>query len=401
MGTAKKRGNGEGTIFKREINGKTMWVTEYTIAMYDTKTGKRKRKTIYGKTRQEVKTKLEKIITELNTNTYIDKSKVTFYSIAKEFIDNGYKMNKLKETSYSRKLHTLKNISSHYMANMELQKITENDLKDFFIYITKYSDSVIAKIYGIVNNTFKIAVRRNILRYNFLDDQLEFEIPLSKKFKNKSKAVSAFTIEEQKQLIKALLDAKKFRYKYQIFLSLYTGMRMGEINALDINDIDFENKIIHIRRTITRTFDDRATIGSYTKTVNGIRDLIMDSFVEKLLKEYLSSEYYIENDYNLLFCNSYKQCISTDTVNMMFKCFCKDNNISKGFDIHQHMLRHTFATRCIEAGMPASVLAKIMGHANVATTLNVYCEVFDKFKKEHLDMSFEYLEKQGLTIDFK
>lgn len=401
MGTAKKRGNGEGTIFKREINGKTMWVTEYTIAMYDVKTGKRKRKTIYGKTRQEVKNKLEKVITELNTNTYVDKSKITFYTLAKEFIDNGYKMNKLKETSYSRKLHTLKNISGHYIANMELQKITENDLKDFFIYITKYSDSVIAKIYGIVNNTFKIAVRRNILRYNFLDDQLEFEIPLSKKFKNKSKAVSAFTIEEQKQLISALLDAKKFRYKYQIFLSLYTGMRMGEINALDINDIDFENKIIHVRRTITRTFDDRATIGSYTKTVNGIRDLIMDSFVEKLLKEYLSSEYYIENDYNLLFCNSYKQCISTDTVNMMFKCFCKDNNIGKGYDVHQHMLRHTFATRCIEAGMPASVLAKIMGHANVATTLNVYCEVFDKFKKEHLDMSFEYLEKQGLTIDFK
>lgn len=401
MGTHKKRGNGEGTIFKREINGKTFWVTEYTIAMYDVKTGKRKRKTIYGKTRQEVKNKLEKVITELNTNTYVDKSKITFYTLAKEFIDNGYKMNKLKETSYSRKLHTLKNISGHYIANMELQKITENDLKDFLVYITKYSDSVIAKIYGIVNNTFKIAVRRNILRYNFLDDQLEFEIPLSKKFKNKSKAVSAFTIEEQKQLISALLDAKKFRYKYQIFLSLYTGMRMGEINALDINDIDFENKIIHIRRTITRTFDDRATIGSYTKTVNGIRDLIMDSFVEKLLKEYLSSEYYIENDFNLLFCNSYKQCISTDTVNMMFKCFCKDNNIGKGYDVHQHMLRHTFATRCIEAGMPASVLAKIMGHANVATTLNVYCEVFDKFKKEHLDMSFEYLEKQGLTIDFK
>lgn len=401
MGTTKKRGNGEGTIFKREINGKTMWVTEYTIAMYDVKTGKRKRKTIYGKTRQEVKNKLEKVITELNTNTYVDKSKITFYTLAKEFIDNGYKMNKLKETSYSRKLHTLKNISGHYIANMELQKITENDLKDFFIYITKYSDSVIAKIYGIVNNTFKIAVRRNILRYNFLDDQLEFEIPLSKKFKDKSKAVSAFTIEEQKQLISALLDAKKFRYKYQIFLSLYTGMRMGEINALDIKDIDFENKIIHIRRTITRTFDDRATIGLYTKTVNGIRDLIMDSFVEKLLKEYLSSEYYIENDYNLLFCNSYKQCISTDTVNMMFKCFCKDNNIGKGYDVHQHMLRHTFATRCIEAGMPASVLAKIMGHANVATTLNVYCEVFDKFKKEHLNMSFEYLEKQGLTIDFK
>ena len=54
----------------------------------------------------------------------------------------------------------------------------------------------------------------------------------------------------------------------------------------------------------------------------------------------------------------------------------------------------------LNLGMPAAVLSKILGHANVATTLNVYCAVFDKFKKEHLDMSFEYLKKQGLTIEF-
>ena len=125
----------------------------------------------------------------------------------------------------------------------------------------------------------------------------------------------------------------------------------------------------------------------------------MNPLVEKLLKEYLSSDYYSENSHNLLFCNSNKNCISTDTVNEMFKNFCKNNNIGEGYDVHQHMLRHTFATRCIESGMPAPVLAKIMGHANVATTLNVYCEVFDKFKKEHLDMSFDYLAKQGLVID--
>ncbi len=397
MGTAKKRGNGEGTIFKREINGKTFWVTEYTIAMYDEKTGKRKRKTIYGKTRQDVKNKLEKVITELNTDTYVDKSKVKFKDIAEEFIETGYKLNKLKASSYRRKMLTLKEIQTHYIANMELQKITENDLKDFFVYITKYSNSVIAKIYGIVNQTFKIAVRRNIVRFNFLDDQIEFSIPYSNK---KDKKISAFTIEEQQQFIKAIKEDTRYRYKYQFLLGLFTGMRMGEINALDINDIDFKNKLIHIRRTITRGLDERAMIGSYTKTKTGTRDIIMDNHVEHILKEYLSSTYYQENELHLLFCNSKKQCISTDTTNMMFKCLCEQYSIGKGYKLHQHMLRHTFATRCIESGMPANVLSKIMGHANVSTTLNVYCDVFDKFEKVHTDTSYLYLKENNLTINF-
>ena len=395
MGTSKKRGNGEGTIFKREIKGKTYWIAEYTIEMYD-KNGKRKRKTSSGKTRQEVKLKLEKVITELNTNTYVDKSKITFYQIAKEFIDTGYEMNKLKPSSYQRKLNTLKSISTHYIANMELQKITEKDLKDFFAYITKYSNSTIAKIYGIVNNTFKIAVRRNILRFNFLDDQIEFSIPYSN---NRDKKVSAFTIEEQKKLIIALKETT-CRYKYQFLISLFTGMRMGEINALDLDDIDFENKIIHIRRTITRGLDERAMVGSYTKTKSGTRDIIMDSNVEAIFREYLSSSYYYKNDLHLLFCNSRKQCISTDATNMMFKYICEQYNIGNGSAMHQHMLRHTYATRCIESGMPASVLAKIMGHANVSTTLNVYCEVFDKFKQSHIDLSLNYLKENDLLINF-
>lgn len=395
MGTSKKRGNGEGTIFKREIKGKTYWIAEYTIEMYD-KNGKRKRKTISGKTRQEVKLKLEKVITELNTNTYVDKSKITFYQIAKEFIDTGYEMNKLKPSSYQRKLNTLKSISTHYIANMELQKITEKDLKDFFAYITKYSNSTIAKIYGIVNNTFKIAVRRNILRFNFLDDQIEFSIPYSN---NRDKKVSAFTIEEQKKLIIALKETT-CRYKYQFLISLFTGMRMGEINALDLDDIDFKNKIIHIRRTITRGLDERAMVGSYTKTKSGTRDIIMDSNVEAIFREYLSSSYYYKNDLHLLFCNSRKQCISTDATNMMFKYICEQYNIGNGSAMHQHMLRHTYATRCIESGMPASVLAKIMGHANVSTTLNVYCEVFDKFKQSHIDLSLNYLKENDLLINF-
>ena len=167
MGTAKSRGNGEGTIFKRQIHGKQMWVMEYTFNMVDSKTGKRKRKTIYGKTRTEVKDKLEKLLVELNTNSYVDKNKIIFKDLTKQFVDDGYRLNKLSESSYKRKISTYNQICTHYMANMEMQKITEQDVKDFLIYITKYSNSVIGKIYGLINNTFKRAVRKNIIKYNF------------------------------------------------------------------------------------------------------------------------------------------------------------------------------------------------------------------------------------------
>lgn len=223
MGTAKTRGNGEGTIFKRKRNGKVMWVTEYTIAMVDEKTGKRKRKTIYGKTRQEVKNKLEKVITELNTNTYVDKSNITFKKIAKEFIEDGYRLNKLADSSYVRKMNTYNQICGHYMADMEMQKIKEEDLKDFLSYITKYSNSVIGKIYGVVNNTFRKAVRKNIIPYNFLDDTYEFCKPKSSK---KDKVVHGFTVEDQKKFITAIMEDTAYKYHYQFLLSLYTGMRM-------------------------------------------------------------------------------------------------------------------------------------------------------------------------------
>ena len=396
MGTTKKRGNGEGTIFKREINGKTFWVTEYTIAMYDEKTGKRKRKTIYGKTRQEVKNKLEKIITDLNTDSYVDKSKVKFKDLTKEFIDNGYKLNQLSDSSYVRKLNTYNQICTHYMADMEIQKISEEDLKDFLIYITKYSNSVIGKIYGVVNNTFKRAVRKNIIKYNFLDDKMEFCKPKSNR---KDKNVHGFTIDEQKKFINAIINDTSYKYHYQFLLSLYTGMRMGEINALDKDlDIDFDNKIIHVRRTLTKNTEDKTVMGSYTKTKNGIRDIVMDEQVEFILKEYINKEYQ-PNTENLLFFNVKKNTYyTTGQINMVFKRFCEHYNIGKGYDVNQHMLRHTFATRCIEAGMPANVLSKIMGHADIRTTLEIYCDVFDNYEKQHSNRTYDYLNKNNLLL---
>lgn len=308
----------------------------------------------------------------------------------------GYDYNKLSDSSYLRKLGTYNQICGHYLADMEIQKITERDVKSFLIYITKYSNSVIGKIYGLVNNTFKIAIRRNLITDNFLDNKIEFSKPLSN---HRDKKVRGFTVEEQKRFIDVLLH-NPVKYKYQFLLSMFTGMRMGEINALDKdNDIDFVNKIIHVRRTLTRNKEDKTIMGDYTKTKNGVRDIVMDDQVEFLLKEYLTTDF-IQNDHNLLFYNPKYIYYSTSQLNMVFKRICEKYNII-GYNVNQHQLRHTFATRCIEAGMPANVLSKIMGHADIRTTLEVYCDVFANYEKQHANRTYEYLKQNDLLLTEK
>jgi len=392
----KTRGNGEGSIFKREIHGKFKWCAEYTLQFTD-RTGKRKRKTIFGDTRQEVKTKLEKLLVELGTNTYVDKNKAVFIDVARGIITDGYKLNKLSDSSYKRKLGTLNAIEGHYMATMEMQKITEYDVKDFLSYITKYSNSVIGKIYGLVNNTFKRGIRKNIIKVNYLDDKIEFFKPQSVR---KDKKVRAFTLDEQKEFLDVILNKEKnVLYKYQILLSMYTGMRMGEINALDFDDVDFKSNKITIRRTLTRNKDDKTIMGDTTKTNHGERDIIMDNQIKYILKDYIDN-HYKENKEHLLFYNVKEdKYFTTSQVNMVFKRLCEKYNIAKGYDVNQHMLRHTFATRCIESGMPANVLQKIMGHNDLRTTLEVYTDVFANYEKQHADIAYTYYANNGILIN--
>lgn len=162
-------------------------------------------------------------------------------------------------------------------------------------------------------------------------------------------------------------------YKLQLLIELCSGMRMGEINALRTEDIDLENGLVHVRATISRGLEYRNFIKDGAKTDAGVRDIPVNKALESVLKEAL--ERVQKNPFDLIFYDYLKKdLITTSQVNCFFHRICKKAGISKR---GQHALRHTFATRCIEVGVPAVVLKNWLGHRVIHMTLDIYADVFD------------------------
>lgn len=353
--------------------------------------GNKKMKTVTGKTAKEVKRKLEKIKVELLTDNYMDSSSITIPQLAKAVNDEKHELNITSVSAYTRSQYSIRHIEESELNAIPIQKVTEPKLRSFYAELIKsYSNSTIKKVYAQINIAYKKAVKLNIVKYNINDD-----IPCPKSDKP-TKKIKALTIEQQKKVVEAILTDNKEPYRTMLLLSLFTGMRMGEVCSLYLSDIDFSNAEISIERTLTRGANDTYIIGENAKTEAGTRQIKVIPWVIDELQKY-KDKYYTKNADNVFFSRKGK-LLTVSQVNSYYKRLILRYGIDKSADeYNQHQLRHTYATRSIESGMSAKVLQKKMGHTDIRITMNTYADVFAKFEDTEDEKFSQYLFSNNLV----
>lgn len=375
--------NGNGSLYFDEKRNKWRLQISYT-----TPSGEIKRKSFSGNSKTEVRNKKKQFERELALGRITETSNCMAVDLLKESADYDYKIGEIKEAAYTRRIYTIKILEKSSIGNIPITNLTEAKINDFLLSLkSKYSNSVISKVYSALTRAYKLAVNKRILTYNLMDS------PFIKKPKSdrQDTKVHAFTCDEQKIFLEALKKkryrAKNIDYNSMFLIELFSGLRMGEICALTPDDIDLDNQLIHVRNTITRGLDYKATVGDKTKTPKGVRDVPINDYLAPVLKKVLDS--YVENEDNLLFYNeNMKRPVSTQQTNDYFHRLCKSAGLQTTGG--QHTLRHTFATRCIEADIPPEVIMTWLGHTDISITINTYCDVFAKRQNKAIDLFSSY-----------
>ncbi len=262
----------------------------------------------------------------------------------------------VKESTYCRYLDIINNYIRPEFGNMSVKNINKDLLNNYFISLSK--------INRLNNKTIKdiIVLFKQILR----DCNINYSITLPKETK---KNIQILTKDEQKILEKELCSNIN-SFNLGVLICLYTGIRIGELCALRWKDIDINNGFISINHTIIRIKDfdgenKTKVIISSPKTNNSIRQIPVPKQVLNIL---VNQKRKVDNDNNYLLTNSLKLMEPRSCLNHYYKLIKKINLKKYNF----HVLRHTFATRCVELHFDYNTLSEILGHSSVKITLSTY-----------------------------
>ena len=290
-------------------------------------------------------------------------------------------LNLIGERAYSRIIETIKTIEKAPISHKNINDIASQDIQDYLNTLKNYSNSTIKKIKEQFNQAFREAMNKGYIVKNPMFEVIR---PRSNK---EHKIVRALEIEEQQKLTNYLMSIpiSDEPYKVAYLIEMYLGLRIGEVLALRNTDINLHKNLITVNKTLTTDKNHKVIMGNSTKTYSGIREVPIPSFIrEEIINQMRLAESHKDKQ---LFLDPNGNYVRPNNANRKLKELLQKMGIS---NITSHSLRHTYGTRCIEAGMRAVALQRLMGHTDVSITLNTYTSVFNKYKEAELEKVNNY-----------
>lgn len=277
----------------------------------------------------------------------------------------------VKESTYAHYVEMIQNHILPYFGNKFIGDITKSDIVEFNHLLLSEGNKKSKKPLSTKTVKDINTILKQIL--SFFDNDIKFKNP-----KITKKEVKTFTKEEQ-SILKEYCLVHLNSYTLGIIICLYTGLRLGEICSLKWEDIDLENKILHVNRTILRIKDadkkGSKIVINTPKTESSSRKIPINKFLFSLLQPFQSeSENYV--------LTNNKKFIEPRCYYRRYKTILKRLNLR---DYTFHTLRHTFATTCTELGVDSKSLSELLGHSNIKTTLTLYVHPSLEVKKDYMD----------------
>lgn len=311
------------------------------------------RKQIYAATAAELEEKV--LEAKIQIRAGVDLSQDMNFE---QFIRLWYKLNKLPSIKQKTREYYDNVIDNHLipaLGKLPLRQIKPMHVTAALAGMSELSASINAQALQILRAVFDSAVDNNLIAKS--------PVPRGQKAGGQpAKKVHALTKEQSDRLLKALEGT---RARLFVYLALKTGMRRGELLGLKWDCVDLDQAVVHVRRNLVFA-DAGETLNEYGKTDAAIRDLPLDPAAVAVLRAERAKT-------NSLFVFSKLDgtMLTHSAFNAMWSTVGRRD---LDFEVTPHQLRHTFCTRCFEAGLDVKEVQYLAGHANPDITMRVYID---------------------------
>ncbi len=390
---AKRRGNGEGCI-RQKKSGR--W--EALMSDGYNRLGKPKTKYLSAKTHGELMKKVDEYKVAKLTGTYIENNKLT----VGQWLDEFYSTHIVNRVTLSTQVNDESIIKHHlkpFIGRIKLSELKGRKVQQIYNQLLidgrvdgkgGLNPKTIRNIHITLHKALEQAVRDDLIIKNPLKS---VTLPRMKK-----KTIEILSPEEQRQLNNACFSHP---WGIAVLLTLYSGMRKGEVLGLTWDNIDFENNKLCVTQQLARIKDysedakakTRLGIIDDTKTKTSKRVIYIANVIMDELKKHKKQQEQEKlkwgkayKDLNMVFCREDGQYIDPGTFRDFYLRTLKKAQIEhKTF----HALRHTFATRALESNANIKTVSEILGHASIQITLDTYSHVSQELQQETMQKIVE------------